>query len=119
MKTYEYNVVKDVSTLSTIPEKALNKLNNKVLYCISDALVEAISDAISTENGEDFAVDLDLGIGKLSIGFVDNSIKYKFTPSKDLETSVKQAVLNEQNLLEDVLDKSYVEKIENVYKELI
>ena len=43
MKTYNYNAVKEVSTLSIIPEKTLNKLTDKVIYCICDSVAEAMS----------------------------------------------------------------------------
>ena len=110
-----YDIISDLSTLSTIPEKTLGKLSAKVVYCICDAVAEALAEDAS----EDRSVDLDIGIGTLSIGLVDDAIKYKFVPNETLETSVKQTVLNERNLLEDALEKSFVDKITNVYKELI
>lgn len=112
---YESNVVKDLSTLSTIPEKTLNKLTDKVIYCICDAVAEAMSE----NEYDDKSIDVDIGIGKLSIGYIDDEVVYKFVPSESLETSVKQAVLNGRNLLEDTLEKSFIDKVTNVYKDLI
>ncbi len=113
--TYNFDIIKDLSTLSTIPDKVLTKLMDKFLYCIYDAVAEAVAE----NPGEDKSIDLDIGIGTLSIGVVNDTIKYKFIPSSSMDTSVKQTVLNERNLLEDVLEKSFVDKITNVYKELL
>ena len=115
MKTYEYDMISDLSALSTIPEKAINKLNDKLVYCICDAVAEAMAE----NPGEDRSIDLNLGFGTLSIGIANDTVKYKFIPSSSLDTSVKQAVLDERNLLEEVLEKSFVDKITHVYKELI
>ena len=113
--SYEFNTVKDVSILSTIPDKTLNKLIDKFVYCICDAVAEALAE----NPDEDKSVDLDIGLGTLSIGLVDDNIHYKFIPSESLEASVKKTVLSERNLLEDVLEKSFVDKITNVYKDLV
>lgn len=113
--TEVYDIVSDLSTLTTIPEKTLEKLGAKVIYCICDALAESLAE----NQDKDRPVDIDLGIGTLSLIKSDDSVKYKFIPSEALETSVKQTVLNERNLLEDALEKSFVEKITNVYKDLL
>ena len=115
MKTYDYNLVKELSTLSTIPEKTLNKLTDKVTYCVCDSVAEAMSE----NEYDDKSIDIDIGIGKLSIGYVDDNVVYKFIPSESLDASVKQAVLNGRNLLEDTLEKSFIDKVTNVYKDLV
>lgn len=112
---YDYNLIKELSTLSTIPEKTLDKLADKVTYCICDAVAEAMSE----NEYDDKSIDIDIGIGKLSIGYIDDDIVYKFVPSESLDTSVKQAVLNGRNLLEDTLEKSFIERVTNVYKDLV
>lgn len=104
-----YDLVKDMATLTTIPEKALKKLLTKATYCINDAVADA--------NGE--PADIDVGFGTLSISVVNDKIVYKFTPSKEFEEAIKNTVLNEQNLLEDALEASLVDKITNVYKEFL
>ena len=96
---YNYNLIKELSTLSTV--------------------CDAVAEAMSENEYDDKSIDIDIGIGKLSIGYVNDDIVYKFIPSESLETSVKQAVLNGRNLLEDTLEKSFVDRITNVYKDLI
>ena len=106
------DIVKDTSTLTTIPEKTLRKLTTKIIYCICDAVKDL-------QQTEEHSVDLDIGIGTLSIGLINDSIYYKFTPSSELEENVKSTVLNEQNLLEDALEAALVERLTKTYKDLL
>ena len=108
----EYDIIKDLSTLTTIPEKVLHKLISKEVYCINDAAAEL--------NASEFSViDLAIGLGNLDIGVVDDNIVYKFTPSKELEASVRDAILNRRNLLEDALEAALVDKLTNTYKDIL
>lgn len=104
-----YDLIKDVAVLTTIPEKTLKKLSTKAIYCINDAVVDAAGEP----------ADIDIGIGTLSISVVNDKVVYKFVPSKEFEESIKNSVINEQNLLEDALEASLVDKITNVYKEFL
>lgn len=106
------NIVNDLSNLTTIPEKTLAKLCSKMIFCISDAIVEAKTQGLST-------VDLDIGIGTLSILLSEEEVKYKYIPSTEFEDAVKSSILEERNLLEDKLEQSFAEKITNLYKDLI
>lgn len=108
MKT---NLKSDISLLTTINEKALDKLTDKVLWCISDAVEKALL------NNDNIA-EIDLGFGILMISILDNNVKYKFIPSKNLEKSVNDTIINEKNILVDVLEESLVNKITNVYKDM-
>lgn len=105
------NIIQDVATLSTIPEKTLNKLNQKVIYAICQAVQE---DVLA---GKDIS-ELDLGIGILFIKHDKGEIKYKFVPSEYLSKSVSNTVNNKLNLLEDTLNVSLAKKFIDVYKDL-
>lgn len=105
------NIVKDTAVLTTIPEKAIKKIVDKMIYSINEAVVEA---RISGETD----IELEIGLGTLLIKLEDDSIKYKFIPGDKLEESVKNSFINKQNLLEDVLDASLVNKLTNIYKDL-
>ncbi len=100
---------KDLSTLTTINESTLSKLNNKAVWCITDAVCKSVY------NRDDSAI-IDMGIGKLTIKFDNNQVRYKFVPSKELEEAVTAAVLDERNPLVDALESSLVDKMTNVYK---
>jgi hypothetical protein len=110
-KTEEINIVKDTAVLSTVPEKAIKKIIDKMVYAIAEAVVEA---RLTNKS----VIELDIGLGILLIRFGDDSIQYKFVPGDKLEESVKNSFINQQNLLEDVLDASLVNKLTNIYKDL-
>lgn len=99
----------DLSTLTTIKESVLAKLNEKIVWCISDAVCKSVYN-------RDDSASIDLGYGNLIIKFDNNQIKYKFIPSKELEEAVTQAVITERNSLVEALETSLADKITNVYK---
>lgn len=106
------NIIKDVSLLSTIPEKSLNKLiQQKFVYCICEAIQEDILEGKNMSK-------LDIGLGILYIGYEDNEIKYKFEPSTQLLKSVNSTVLHKENILEDVLNNALAKKFIDVYKDI-
>lgn len=106
------NIVKDLSTLTTIEEENLNKLVEKELWCICSYVEEMI-------NSKENFCDIDLGIGTLTISIMDNQLKFKFIPSQTLEQGVRDTIVNEKSPLRLSLEKSLVNKISNIYKELI
>ena len=105
------NIIKDTAVLTTIPEKAIKKIIEKMIYSINEAVVEA------RLTGEKM-IELEIGLGTLIIRLEDDSIQYKFIPGEKLEESVKNSFINKQNLLEDVLDASIVNRLTNIYKDL-
>lgn len=107
----ERNISKDLSVLTTIDDKSIDKLFSKITWCISD-LIEKTIQADETE------AIADLGFGKLVISIVDNQIKYRFEPSQELESSVIDTVVNERNLLTFNLEKNLVYRITHLYKDM-
>lgn len=105
-------LIDDLSILTTIPDKALNKLVNKSYYCINEAVLDTL---LEDKN----LVEIDIGLGILYIQILDNSIKYKFIPSNELEKNVKNTVINNKNNLQNVLENNLVTKIVNAYKDLL
>jgi len=106
------NIIQDMATLTTIPEKNLSKLIDVSIYCISDAIQECLKQ-------EETIAEIDIGIGILYIQCLGNNIKYKFIPSDRLDKAVKETLINKLNLLEIKLETSLVSKITNIYKDLI
>ena len=100
---------KDLSTLTTISESTLSKLNTKIVWCITDAVCKSVYN-------RDESATIDLGYGKLTIKFDNNQVRYRFIPSKELEEAISSAIVNERNPLVDALESSLVDKITNVYK---
>lgn len=108
-----YDLIKDLASITTIPEDALNKLVSKTEWCICDCVNEKL-----VCNNEK-VVEINIGIGTLSLIIDDNSIIYRFVPSKELEKYVIDTIKNEKNPLKYVLEKNLINKITKVYKELI
>ena len=106
------NIATDLSTLTTIPKSAIIKLLNKESYIISEAVEEGLL------SGNQI-IEIDLEIGVLSILIDESQIKYKFIPSTKLEKAVKQTVKNRKNPLKDSLEKTLVNRITDIYKELL
>lgn len=104
----DLNLKKDLSTLTTVEEKVFNKLIQKIEWCINDSIESAII------NNED-VVNVDVGIGNLIIK-IDDTIKYRFMPSKQFEKSLLNTITNERNDLKLNLENSLVSKLQNVYK---
>ena len=106
------NAVKDVSTLSTIPEKDVIKFLKKFIYSICCGVEE------STIKGED-TTTIDLGIGILTIHHdTDLDFEYTFEPCKYLDKNVKATVKSNKNPLEEDLNTALVKKFNTIYKDL-
>ena len=72
---------------------------------------------MAIDSGDNF-IEVDLGFGKLSISIEENLIKYRFNPSKKLEDSIINVVVNGDNEFTFVLEKNLVQKITNIYKDM-
>lgn len=108
-----YSLTEDLSLLTTIPVPNINKLlGTKSIYCIcSDVEETALQNKQITE--------IDIGIGTLTIFVDDESIQYRFTPSKKLENSIKKTIINKHNPLVEKAEQTLTQRIVNTYKDYI
>lgn len=106
------NLIQDLSILTTINTESLNKLLDRVYYIISDNLVEAMI------NEKDIA-EIDIGIGTLMVRISGDDIKFKFVPNAKLQEVAKTTIVNKENKLISVVEKSLVDKITRTYKDLL
>lgn len=106
------NLIEDISKLTTISDTVLNKLISKAFYCISDIIEDAV-----LENKK--VVDIEIGIGTLYLELNSDNVRYKFIPNKDLESAVKNTIINKRNLLQDTLEMTLVSRITDTYKDLL
>lgn len=106
------SIIQDISKLTTIPEKALNKLVTKAIWCICDNIE---NDQLSNIN----CSNIDIGLGNLVISDSDDEIKYKFIPSEKLDSAVKETLVNHKNPLTLILEKTLVNMITKTYKDII
>lgn len=107
-----FNIKEDLSKLTTIDILYLNRIFNKIIWCISDYVEMAI------EKGEDL-VEVNLGFGVITININDDSIKYRFKPSKELDESIINTVIDGKNNFTLTLEKTLVQKITNIYKDFL
>lgn len=106
-----FDTLKDLSILTTIDESVLVKLFDKINLCIANDVNEAM---IAESN----LFDIDLNFGILHIKIDDDSIKYRFEPSKRLESLIGKAV-EQENKLVSTIESSLASKVQNVYKTLL
>jgi len=107
-----FNIKEDLSKLTTIDILYLNRIFNKIVWCISDYIEMAI------DKGED-QVEVDLGFGVIIININEDNIKYRFKPSKELEESVINTAIDGKNNFTLTLEKTLVQKITNIYKDFL
>ena len=106
------NILKDVSTLTNVKEHVLTKIVSCVNYSIVDNVLEQkINDRDN--------VSFDIGIGILSIFFVDDTLQYYFKPSHELEEGLINAVNEGKNELELKLIHSINNHIYKTYKDML
>lgn len=107
----EINIKEGLSTLTNLPIKYLDKIENNLTYLILDGLHDS---SLSGENITEFKSD----IGSLLINVEEESVKYKFVPSEKFEELIKAQIKTGQNLLEYKLEKALIDRISNLYKDL-
>ena len=105
------DVLKDVSTITNIPEKYLLKITEAEKYSICESITE-----LNLLN--DVMEEFDLGIGKLIICLEDEIVKYKFIPSESLENTIKDSIKSGKNEFELKLDSSLCSRVESLYRDL-
>lgn len=105
------NILNDVSVLTSIPEKTLTKLNEKVLYSICEIIKE---DVIA---GKEIS-ELDFGLFKVYVKHNEGEIKYKLIPSQATSKVIENTVNNKLNLLENTLNDVLAKKLLQVYKDI-
>lgn len=107
-----YNVIEDISRLTSVSQNTLDKMVQKGVYSICDSVENTMMSM------EDNVTVLDIGIGTLSIMVENEEIQYKFIPSKKLESCLISTCINGKSPLVDIIDKSIKAKINIAYKDL-
>ena len=107
-----YSLINDLSTLTTIPVSNLTELVKKSNFCICDDLEDSIL-------AKKDSTDIDIGIGTLTIKVVNNNVKYRFTPSKQLESNVTSTIIDNKNPLTCEAENALVNRIMETYKDFL
>lgn len=105
-------IIEDLVTLTNLPISLLKKLVNYAIYCICHKVYENM---LKVNN----ITEVDIGIGKLYILLEEDSIQYKFIPSKFFEDNLLWTMKNNSSPLTKIAEEKLEEKIKETYKELL
>ena len=111
MANVQHNVISDLTVLTTIPEKSLNKFFRKIDACICESVFEDINADVGN------ITEVNIGIGTLYIKH-DGELKYHFKPSEMLNTGIIDTINNNKNPLNDILTEALATKFTDLYKDL-
>ena len=111
----EFNVVEDVSKITTIAPGALNKLVHIAMCCMCD-----YAEQLKIQHDEDYtdAMNVDIGIGNLIFSIEDGRLHYTFKPCAKFEKALIGAIVNGKNPLVKTIEKSIASRITNTYKDM-
>lgn len=106
----QINIINDVGTLLKLPTKVTSELTDKACLCISSVIYEA-------KKRGDSQVTVNIGIGTLSVNLTD--MQCKFVPGKNLKTAIKNALNEETDPLELMLEQAFAERLLAICDEVI
>lgn len=104
-----HNIIEDLSDLTTIPTSALTKLSDRTVLCMCNCVEESVL-------AEKPLTEMDLGIGTMQVLVDGNEIKYRFIPSKALDSAMKSTVIDKTNPLTATVEATLVRRVLNTYK---
>ena len=105
------NILDDICKITTIPTASMNKLFNKLEWCICNAVEESkISGEAITE--------VNIGIGNLIISIENNTLQYKFIPSAKLEKGLVETAVYGKNPLVVNLEETFANRIVKTFKDM-
>ena len=108
----EFKLTEEMSALTSISKRNLDKLSEVYIYCIVEFIKETVL-------ADETVTDIDLGFGKLLIDSSNNNLRFKFVPSAKLVEESVNSVKHKQNLLDIALESSLINKIENAQKDIL
>lgn len=106
------DIVEDINTLTSIPRANIAKLMQKISWLITNAVYE------SKQKGEDLT-ELNLNFGKLYILKSGDKLKYRFQPSKKLESALIDVFTKDTEPVAEEAENAVTETLLRAYKELM
>lgn len=106
------DTINDLSILTLIPRTSIDNLVDKLNYVICHSIEES---QIENEN----ITELNIGIGKICVFSNGETIRYRFEPSRSLEEAIRETVNTKKSPLVNKVEESLVDRITNVYKDLL
>lgn len=108
----QQNLIRDISALTAVSNKTLNKIVDVAELCFCDYINEL---DITNED----VVNIDIGIGTLSLLLVNDSMQYQFTPSYQLEQQLINTIESKTSPLVNSAQSNLEHKLRTTYKELL
>ena len=100
-----------LSTLTTVPLHTFEKLNDVINCMHSDTIVTQLLEGKST-------FELKIMEGTIYLKLENDNIKYKFIPSEDFDTIIRDSILSKKSkLIETSLDRLQ-RSLVNTYKDI-
>lgn len=106
------NLIEDLSALTTISKKNLNKLNQLSEQIIAHSVFENYLD-------KKYETEIDLGFGQLVIFLDIDSISYQFKPDISLDKMINESLIAKESPVVAAVKDNLAAKILNTYKELL
>ena len=107
------NLISSICKVTTTPESTLQNILKTGNYCIT-------SDVVNMYFSDNSMCEFDLLWGILQVHKEDdNTLKYVFKPSKNLEEMIRNSILNKEDPLIKALEDKINTKMLSTYKELL
>lgn len=107
-----FDLISDLSLLTTIPKKTLQRLGDQGAECLCHDVLESI------QSGET-CTDIDIDIGTIKVIIEDDELHYRFAPSRRLEEMLINSIRSGEDPLVSHIEDSISSRILNTYKDLI
>lgn len=107
----KYDVIQDVSDLTTLPKNQIEKLMMKMMLISCHDVNEQLK-----ENSNE--TELDFYFGKIYVAVEDSQIKYKFIPSKKFESMLVNTVNSGESPFIATLETTLRDRLQTTYKDL-
>lgn len=107
------HLVNDLSTLTNVTKQWYNK----VLGVAEQVLCDYVDTMMNDKKND--VVQVDIGLGIISILVQNNELKYSFTPSESLNKSIIEMLETGENPLIKATETNLEGKILKAYKELL
>ena len=102
----------DMASFIGVDKTVFDKLVKNTNYFICNYIEDAVL------NNEPVC-NINIGIGTLSIKMEEDSIRYNFVPSPDLEAGLVDTLENGQNFLVPIVNTKLVAQLNAIYDELL
>lgn len=106
------NLYNDLATITNSNKDIFNKLVKNSNFLICNYLED------TTLNNENLCT-IDIGIGILKIVIEEDTVRYSFIPSKELETEIINTLENNQSYLTSVISSKLTSQLNKLYDNLL